>query len=201
MRLPCRADQPLCAGRALSAIIGNLVGRIVRTNPLRTAAVMTMEIHVKQNDQESALDAVWVQMCKAEGLDPERRLAARLAVLGSADAQDCTVYRPDDNDPDAEEEDLGDARILFTGPFQVPAEWSEVECAEFFDDADPELFVTALIECEAAPSARGYFAPEIGDYVAATLASGEVAMFYVQDCSEDERGRQCVLIRDDEPLF
>lgn len=156
---------------------------------------------MKPNDQSSAADALWTQMCEAEGLDPDRRLAARLAILRSAQAQDCTVYRPDENDPDAEEEDLGDARILFTGPFQVPADWNEQACTEFFDDADPTLFVTAFIECEAAPASRGFFVPEVGDYVAVTPEPDQVVMYYVHDCSEDEHGRKCVLIRDDEPLF
>lgn len=147
------------------------------------------------------MDKVWMQMCAAGGLDPEARLAARMAVLRGDGALDCTVYRPDENDPDAEEEDLGDARILFTGPFEVPQAWSEAERAEFFDDADPEQFVTAFIECEAQPGAAGFFAPEVGDYVAVMQEQGAVVMFYVHDWHEDEEGRKCVLIRDDEPLF
>ncbi|WP_152389793.1 hypothetical protein [Azotobacter salinestris] len=139
-------------------------------------------------------------MCQAAGLDPQRRLAARQAILGDGAAQDCTLYRPDERDPEAEEEDLGDAKILFTGPFQAPAEWDEQMRADYFDENDPALFVTALIECEAAPASRGFFTVEPGDYVAATLETGEVAMFYVYDCSEDEQGRRCVLVRDDEEL-
>jgi hypothetical protein len=153
---------------------------------------------MKQNDQA---DAVWTQMCRAAGLDPERRLAARQAILQGEAAQDCTVYRPDERDPDAEEEDLGDARVLFTGPFHAPEEWDEQMRADYFDENDPALFVTALVECEAAPASRGFFTVEPGDYLAATLESGEVVMFYVYDCSEDEQGRRCVLIRDDEVLL
>lgn len=153
---------------------------------------------MKQNDQA---DAVWMQMCRAAGLDPQRRLAARQAILQGEAAQDCTVYRPDERDPDAEEEDLGDARVLFTGPFLAPEEWDEQMRADYFDENDPALFVTALIECEAAPASRGFFMVEAGDYVAATLETGEVVMFYVYDCSEDEQGRRCVLIRDDEVLL
>ena len=160
-----------------------------------------MEIHVKHNEQASVLDPVWLQMCQADGLDPQRRLAARLAILRSEQAQDCTVYRPDENDPDAEEEDLGDARILFGGPFQVPEAWDEEARAEFFGDDLPELFVTAFIECEAAPGSRAFFSPEVGDYVAVMAGTGAGTMFYVHDYREDEQGRRCVLIRDDEPLF
>lgn len=152
---------------------------------------------MKQNDQ---MDAVWTQMCQAAELDPERRLAARQAILHSEAAQDCTVYRPNENDPDAEEEDLGDARILFTGPFQTPQNWDEQTRADYFGEADPALFVTAFIECEAEPASRRFFAVEAGDYVAVTPELGKVVMFYVHDCSEDERGRKYVLIRDDEPL-
>lgn len=146
------------------------------------------------------LDEVWVQMCSADGLDPAKRLAARQTVLNHPDAQDCTIYRPDENDPDAEEEDLGDARILFTGPFQVPEEWDEEERAEFFGDDDPELFMTAFVECEAKPASARFFAPDVGDYVAVMSGPGEVQMFYVCDYSEDDNGRQCILIRDDQPL-
>ena len=153
---------------------------------------------MKQNDP---MNAVWTQMCQAAGLDPQRRLAARQAILGDGAAQDCTLYRPDERDPEAEEEDLGDAKILFTGPFQAPEDWDEQMRADYFDENDPALFVTALIECEAAPASRGFFTVEPGDYVAATLETGEVVMFYVYDCSEDEQGRRCVLIRDDEVLL
>lgn len=75
----------------------------------RTPAV---EKHVKDKNQEHSTDAVWVQMCLADELDPQKRLAARLAILRHAEAQDCTLYRPDDEDEsdDAEELDLGDAR-------------------------------------------------------------------------------------------
>lgn len=156
---------------------------------------------MQQNDQTLAQEAMWRQICDAEGLDPERRMAARLAILGSAQAQDCTLYRPDELDPEAEEEDLGDARVLFAGPFQAPADWDEPARAEFFGDADPALFFDAFVECLARPGSRGFFLAEIGDYVAATTESGEVVMYYIHDCYEDERGRRCVLIRDDEPLY
>lgn len=146
------------------------------------------------------MDKIWQQMCAAAGIDPQQRLVARQAILGDAQALDCTLYRPDENDPDAEEEDLGDARILFTGAFQAPAEWDAEAREEFFGDDDPALFETALIECEAAPGSAAFFLAEIGDYVAVSPGLGEVVMYYVHDCEEDERGRRCVLIRDDQPL-
>ncbi|HBX57594.1 hypothetical protein [Pseudomonas sp. UBA2684] len=133
-------------------------------------------------------------------IDQPKRLAARLAILQHPDAQDCTVYRSDDDDPEAEEEDLGDAKILFTGVFAAPADWDEHERSEFFGDSAPELFINAYIECEAKPATAGFFVPEIGDYVATMPGLGEVVMFYVHDCNEDEHGRLCTLIRDDELL-
>lgn len=146
------------------------------------------------------MDKVWEQMCEADGLDPLQRLAARRDILGSPQALDCTVYRPDENDPDAEEEDLGDARILFTGTFQPPAEWDAEACAAYFDGEDPALFAAAFIECEAEPATRGFFTPDVGDYVAVMLAEGGVSMYYIHDWHEDDSGRRCVLIRDDEVL-
>ncbi|MCY1535565.1 hypothetical protein D9M68_709770 [compost metagenome] len=140
----------------------------------------------------------WAQICLAAGLDPEKRLAARQAVLGHADALDCSLYRPDDNDLDAEEEDLGDARILFTGPFQAPAEWSAQDRDDYFGDIDPSAFVTALIECQADPSSRDFFLADAGDFVAVVSASGEVQMFYLYDSNEDDDGLHCVLVREDE---
>ncbi|WP_137885374.1 hypothetical protein [Pseudomonas sp. 2FE] len=151
-------------------------------------------------DQERSTDEVWVQLCEAGELDPAKRLAARLAILGNPDAQDCSLYRPDENDPDAEEEDLGDAKILFTGLFQAPETWDEATRAEFFDDADPELFMTAFIECEARPASAKFFTPEVGDYVATLPGLGAVVMFYVHDYLEDENGRKCILIRDNEAM-
>ncbi|MET1080502.1 MAG: hypothetical protein ABWY06_21030 [Pseudomonas sp.] len=133
-------------------------------------------------------------------LDPQQRLAARQAILNDPAAQDCTVYRADERDPQAEEIDLGDARILFTGPFQAPDAWDAQEREAFFGDSDPELFVTAFVECEAKPATAQFFVTEIGDYIATMPGLGEVVMYYVHDCSEDPRGRSCVLIRDDEEL-
>ncbi len=146
------------------------------------------------------LDPVWVQMCNAAELDPSRRLTARQAVLESNAALDCTLYRPDDHDPDAEEEELGDARILFTGAFQSPQAWSDAERADFFGEEDPEQFVTALIECAEQPASPRFFTPEPGDYVA-VMENDVVVMYYLYDCQEDEQGLQGVLIRDEQELF
>ncbi|NQD93804.1 hypothetical protein HP532_14225 [Pseudomonas sp. CrR25] len=133
-------------------------------------------------------------------IDPQQHLAARQAVLNHPDAQDCTLYRPNDSDPDAEELDLGDAKVLLHGVFQAPADWDAHERAEFFGDSAPELFFSAAIECEARPLSAGFFTAEVGDYLAAMPGLGEVVMYYVHDCHEHVHGRTYVLIRDDESL-
>lgn len=117
------------------------------------------------------------------------------SLLDHADAQDCTVYRPDDRDPDAEELELGDARILLTGQFVAPADWDALAREDYFDGHEEELFVTARIESEAVKGTQGYFLTEPGDYVA-VVADGEVQMYYVYDLADGSY----VLIRDDETL-
>ena len=146
-------------------------------------------------------DPAWLQHCDAAGLDPQRRMASRLAVLGDCAALDGTLYRAEEQDDEAEEEELGDARILFLAAFQAAESWSPAESAQYFDDLDPGLFVSALIECLAQAGSANFFVPEIGDIVASMTADGRVQMYFVHDCSEDERGMLCVLVRDDQPLF
>jgi hypothetical protein len=124
----------------------------------------------------------------------------RLAILAHPDAQDCNVYRPDAKDPDAEEEDLGDGKIVFIGPFEAPAEWDALDREEFFADSDPALFFSARIACDAKPGSAQYFSVEPGDYVASMPGLGEVVMYFVCDFHEDAEGGRYILIRDDEPL-
>ncbi|MER0040985.1 MULTISPECIES: hypothetical protein [unclassified Pseudomonas] len=124
--------------------------------------------------------------------DPHRQ-----HVLDAADALDCTVYRPDEDDLDAEEEDLGDAKVLFTGPFEPPREWDAAEREDYFDGTDPALFVTALIACEAKPGSKAFFAPQAGDLLAA-MNAGKVEMYFVCERLDDENGSSYVLIRDED---
>ena len=133
-------------------------------------------------------------------MDTEQQLAARLAILENPEAQDCTVYRADDQDLEAEEVDLGDAKVLFCGPFEAPADWDAAEREDYFGDSAPELFVNARIECEAKPGSKSHFTVDIGDYVAAQPGLGEVVMFYVHDYLEDDSGCTYVLLRDEEVL-
>lgn len=121
----------------------------------------------------------------------------RQHVLDAADALDCTVYRPDEDDLDAEEEDLGDAKVLFTGPFEPPQDWDAAEREDYFDGTDPALFVTALIACEAKPGSKAFFTPQAGDLLAA-MNAGKVEMYFVCERLDDENGSSYVLIRDDE---
>lgn len=142
-------------------------------------------------------ETLWNQLCADAGVDPQQRLAARRAILADDAALDATVYRPDDNDPDAEEQDMGDAKVLFLGPFSAPADWDAAEREDFFDDADPALFFSARIEAEGEPGTPGFFVPEVGDFLAVMSAPGTIQMYFLHDWREDEDGCTCVLIRDD----
>lgn len=118
----------------------------------------------------------------------------RETVLAHPDALDCTLYRPDERDADAEETDQGDARLLFTGAFQPPRDWDAQERADYFDGTPEDCFVTARIACEAAPGSASWFETEPGDY-AAVVEGGKVAMFYVYDQLDSG---DYVLIREDD---
>lgn len=145
-------------------------------------------------------DAAWQAACAANGLDPQQRLQARQQLLGHPDSLDCCLYRPDEEDADAEELDLGDARVLLQGQFQPPADWDEQTCEDYFDDSDPADFVAALLEPCAAPGTRQHFRPQPGDYVAVSEADGRVQMYYLYECLEQDDGLHCVLIREHDEL-
>jgi hypothetical protein len=135
-------------------------------------------------------------------INTEQQLAARLAILENPQAQDCTVYRADEKnqDADAEEVDLGDAKVLFCGPFEAPTDWDAAEREDYFGESAPELFVNARIECDAKPGSKSHFTADIGDYVAAQPSLGEVVMYYVHDYLDDDTGCTYVLHRDEEVL-
>ncbi|UCJ14890.1 hypothetical protein K5Q02_13505 [Pseudomonas sp. MM211] len=122
----------------------------------------------------------------------------RQRVLDAAESQDCTVYRPDEDDTDAEERDMGDAKVLFTGPFEPPHEWDAAERDDYFDGSDPALFFTALVACEAKPGSKAFFTPQAGDYLATMSSAGKVEMYFVCERLDDEQGPSFVLIRDEE---
>ncbi|WP_120994271.1 hypothetical protein JQR85_16935 [Stutzerimonas urumqiensis] len=105
----------------------------------------------------------------------------REQLLAHPDAQDCTLYRPDPRDADAEELDLGDGKVLLLGPFEPPSEWDAAERDAFFEDAEPGAFQRARIALDRPGAA----APEVGDYLALSLANGEVQMHFIHDQAAD----------------
>ena len=129
-----------------------------------------------------------------QSLDPQQRLALHAAIIAHDDAQNCTVYRPDESDPDAEEEDLGDGKIILGGTYVPPAEWDQEALDDYYDDSDPSLFVTARIASDYKPGSADYFEVEPGDFVATLPAPGKVQMYFVYDYTEDAQGREYVLI-------
>ncbi|SDI18357.1 hypothetical protein SAMN05216588_112110 [Pseudomonas flavescens] len=122
----------------------------------------------------------------------------RQRVLAASEAHDCTVYRPDEDDAEDEERDMGDAKVLFTGPFEPPREWDAAERDDYFDGSDPALFVNALVACEATPGSKAFFTPQAGDYLATMSAAGKVVMYFVCERVDDEQGSSFVLIRDED---
>ncbi|MCY1293321.1 hypothetical protein D3C76_1200900 [compost metagenome] len=152
------------------------------------------------NDRNAELDIRWNQLCQEAGVDPVARLAARESILADARALDATLYRPNEEDEDAEEDELGDARVLIAGPFQPPAEWTAEDRDAYYDGAAPERFFSAFIECEAEPASREFFLAEPGDYVAVMARVDKVEMYYLYDYQETGQGRACVLLREDDEL-
>lgn len=121
----------------------------------------------------------------------------RQAVLDHPSAQDCSLYRPDPHDAEAEELDLGDARVVFLGPFQAPQDWDALQREEYFAEEDPDAFFVARIACLAEAGSKGHFGAEAGDYLAAQPEPGQVQMYYIYEQLDDG---SYVVIRDDEEL-
>jgi hypothetical protein len=148
----------------------------------------------------SAKDAAWLAHCAAHGIDPQQRLEARNAVLANPTVMECCLYRPDEDDPEAEELDLGDARVLIRGIFQPPVEWDADTLEDYLDGSAPADFFDALLEPIAAPGNRQHFQPCPGDYLAVSQADGRIQMYYLYECLEQDDGLHAVLIREDEVL-
>src|SRR3546814_17925088 len=88
---------------------------------------------------------------------------SRAAILENPEALECTLYRPDEYDEEAEEQDLGDARIVISGPFEAPAEWDAKDRDDYLAGTAPEAFVVAPSACQAAPASGVSFTrPEPG---------------------------------------
>src|SRR5690606_14557032 len=121
---------------------------------------------------------------------------SRDELLSHPDALDCTIYRAHPTDPEGEEQDMGDARVIITGPFEAPVEWDAKEPAAYFDGMPEEDFFTAVFASEAAPDSRGHFTVEADDYAAVTQADGGIAMYYV--CERTEDGSYVLLREEDD---
>lgn len=121
----------------------------------------------------------------------------RQAILDNPSALDCTLYRPNPQDADAEELDLGDARVVIEGAFEAPQDWDALQREDYFDDEDPANFFRARIAPLAEPGSKGHFEAEAGDYLAAQPEPGVIQMYYLYEQWEDG---SYVLIREEEEL-
>ena len=54
---------------------------------------------------------------------PATQTPSRDSILADPDALNCTIYRAHETDPDGEERDMGDARVIIPGQFEPPQEW------------------------------------------------------------------------------
>jgi hypothetical protein len=187
-------------------LLNQLANEAHKINALMRTAACSAIMHVllaqpdnrMTQDNEAANDPLWQQMCEAAALDPQRRLLARQALLANPAALEATVFRPDHEDPDAEEEELGEARVLVSGVFQPPADWDAASRADYYDGEDPQTFFSARLECSARPASRVYFTVEPGDLLALTGSDGRVCMYYLYESVEDDDGCHCVLIREED---
>ena len=120
---------------------------------------------------------------------------SRDAILNQPDALECTLDRAHPTDPDGEEQDLGDARVVFTGRFEAPAEWDAKQRDDYFDGMPEDAFFTACFASEAGSDSRGHFTVEADDYAAVTQPDGSVAMYYVCERNDDD---SYVLLREED---
>lgn len=127
---------------------------------------------------------------------PAHSSFSRDDILAHQDALSCTIYRAHPTDPDGEEVDMGDARVVITGLFEAPAEWDAKERADYFDGMPEDAFFTALFASEADADSSDQFTVEADDYAAVTQADGSIAMYYV--CERTEDGSYVLLREEDE---
>lgn len=108
----------------------------------------------------------------------------------------CTLYRSVSDDPQVDEQELGDGYLVLIGPFEPPQDWDAHEREAYFDGEDPSAFLLAQI----TPQTPDAFIPQAGDYIAAQPSPAQVVMYYLYDEVEGAEGPHFVLIRDDEEL-
>lgn len=121
---------------------------------------------------------------------------SRDSILADPDALSCTIYRAHETDPDGEERDMGDARVLITGQFEPPQEWDAKARADYFDGMPEDAFFTAVFASEHGSDSKGYFSVEADDYAAVTELDGSIAMFYV--CERLDDGSYVLLREEDD---
>lgn len=127
---------------------------------------------------------------------PANQQPSRESILAHPNALDCTIYRAHETDPEGEEQDMGDARVVITGQFEPPQEWDAKERADYFDGMPEDAFFTAIFASEAGSDSKGYFSVEADDYAAVTMADGSIAMFYV--CERLDDGTYVLLREEDD---
>lgn len=123
--------------------------------------------------------------------------SARLVTLRHPNAMDCTVYRKvtnrtagtsmggmptigglgimdSEDEADYSYQEIGDARIVFTGQFVAPDNnWNEADTQIGYQD----MPVEALIECVLDPSDPAFFVPDSRDMVMVQPGAG-IALAY-----------------------
>ena len=145
--------QPNCApGRALSRLAWQAAPVTPRgTASQAGATIQPIALPLRSTTLPAHPTAVGDSM---QTLTPQ----SRAAILENPDALECTLYRPDEYDEEAEEQDLGDARIVITGPSGA----GRMGCQDrddYFDGTAPEAFVVARIACQAAPDSGSISPP------------------------------------------
>lgn len=126
---------------------------------------------------------------------PATQTPSRDSILADPDALNCTIYRAHETDPDGEERDMGDARVIITGQFEPPQEWDAKARADYFDGAPEDAFFTAVFASEPGADSTGFFTVEADDYAAVTEQDGSISMFYVCERLDDD---SYVLLREDD---
>ena len=120
----------------------------------------------------------------------------RDSILADPDALSCTIYRAPETDPDGEERDMGDARVIITGQFEPPQDWDAKARADYFDGMPEDAFFTAVFASEHGSDSKGYFTVEADDYAAVAEQDGTISMFYV--CERLDDGTFVLLREEDE---
>ena len=106
---------------------------------------------------------------------PATQTPSRDSILADPEALNCTIYRAHETDPDGEERDMGDARVIITGQFEPPQEWDAKARADYFDGMPEEAFFTAVFASEHGSDSKGFFTVEADDYAAVTEQDGTIS--------------------------